>query len=207
MINTMIRDIAHNWDGESGVKCVLVQDLASFTNEILWMNAKHLGYNVSFSSLNHSSDESNKQWESEGPFFLLQRLEMTQWKFNPSIPMVCDTPPICDPRVVLLPNGTAFTIDNLCVMNISADPFQCFFNRFSRDGMHWCMETIGPRFSASVACLLGCIYNGDVGNQPDVSNDVRRCEMECNQRFMSLLPVDDTWLDQDTAVYSGSKQS
>jgi hypothetical protein len=202
-INAMIRDIAHTWGSESGVKYVLVQDLASLTNEILWMNARHLGYNVS-SSLHHSKDENNKLWVNEGPNFLLHRLYMPEWKFNPSISMICNTPPICNPQVISLPNGTEFTNDNLCVMNISADPFQCFFNRFSRDGMHWCMETIGPRFSASIACLLGCIYNGGSGSQPDVGN-VRQCEIECNQKFMSLLPVDDSWLDQGTAVYSGSK--
>lgn len=121
-INDMIRDIARTWDGSaSGVKFVLVQDLASFTNEILWMNARHLGYNVTSS------------WEQKGSEFLLHRLEMKSWKFNPSISMVCNTPPICEPpRAITLPNGTVVSVDNLCVMNLTADTSQCFFNRFSR---------------------------------------------------------------------------
>lgn len=207
VINNMIRDIARTWDGtESGVKFVLVQDLSSFTNQILWMNAKHLGYNVT-SDVNQQSAGQFTQPESEVPNFLLHRLDMKNWKFNPSIPMVCNTPPICEPRVTILPNGTTFSISNLCVMNVTADPTQCFFNRFSRDGMHWCMETVGPRFSASVACLLGCIYNEDKDmkfNDTLPMSEKRGCEMECNRRYMSLMPIEESWLDHETAVYSRS---
>ena len=52
--------------------------------------------------------------------------------------------------------------------------------------MHWCIESLGPRYAASVACLLGCVYNGrGVGvlggegkDELDVIN-VRECEGEC----------------------------
>ena len=209
-VNEMIRDIAHTWGGNtSGVKFVLVQDLSAFTNEILWMNAEHLGYNISSRA---EIGSRSMQREVDGSEFLLHRLDMKDWKFNPSIPMVCNTPPICTPRVTLLPNGTSFTHDNLCLMNVTADPSQCFFNRFSRDGMHWCMETIGPRFSASVACLLGCAYNGDTNDKFDKASDdrkgsimssVQRCEMECNRRYMSLMPVEEKF-DRRTSFYSRS---
>ena len=212
-INDMIRDISHNWDiNKSGVKFVLVQDLGTFTNEILWMNARHLGYNVSYDPV-LAYDRADTEWEN-GSKFLLHRLIMKNWKFNPSIPMVCNTPPICIPQVHELPNGTIFKQDDVCDMNITADPFQCFFNRFSRDGMHWCMETIGPRYSASVACLLGCVYNGDVmaeytealdDESTTMMEHIRQCEMECNRRYMSLSPVENSFLADGTFIYSKSK--
>jgi hypothetical protein len=211
-INEMIRDLAHNWDShESGVKFILVQDLAAFTNEILWMNAQHLGYNVSYGMTQQLNESFHSVWKREGAKFLLHRLYMKDWKFNPSVSMVCNTSPICEHNIITtLPNDTTFTNDNLCVMNITADPAQCFFNRFSRDGMHWCMETIGPRYSASVACLLGCVYNGNADKEFETSTEsqqqmmdsIRQCEMECNGQYMSLAPVDERWLDNETTLYS-----
>ena len=37
---------------------------------------------------------------------------------------------------------------------------QCHLNRISVDGSHWCINSLGPRHSASIACLFGCAYNG-----------------------------------------------
>eukprot|EP00956_Cyclotella_meneghiniana_P029627 scaffold72399_cov49-Cyclotella_meneghiniana.AAC.8 len=219
-INEMITDVANTWNGDaSGVKFVLVQDMAAFTNAILWMNANHLGYNVSFCITKQNSEQDvHDKWDLENSKFLLHRLHMkgNGWKFNPSISMVCNTAPICIPEIVTLPNGTSIDVgklNDLCEMNVTADPSQCFFNRFSRDGMHWCVETIGPRYSASIACLLGCIYNGDMDKKyekatndkkDNIMSSIRYCENECNQRFMSLLPVEQYWLDSKVNVYSKS---
>ncbi|KAL7487167.1 hypothetical protein ACHAW6_012772 [Cyclotella cf. meneghiniana] len=213
-VNQMIRDVAAHWDNVvSGVKFVMIQDLDVYTNEILWINGKHLGYNVS--SLNHQSrkyDTITAKWGNEGPMFLLHRIIMREWKFNPSIPMVCNTPPICESLSTILPNGTPVRdINELCIMNITADKSQCFFNRFSRDGMHWCVETLGPRYSASVACLLGCVYNGgeheryqnaSYDDKIKIMEGVKQCQEECNERFMSGVPVDERWLHNNTVLYS-----
>lgn len=213
-VNQVIRDVAHSWDdGNSGVKFVLVQDFAAFTNEILWMNAEHLGYNVQAGNDTLPAIPANG--DTEGAEFLLHRLNMKEWRFNPSIPMVCNTAPVCESRssTFVLPNGTAIaTANQLCTMNVTADKAQCFFNRFSRDGMHWCVETIGPRYSASVACLLGCVYNGDArqeymtaaleAEQQQILERLKLCEADCNSRFMSIVPVDESWLDNETLVYS-----
>ncbi|KAL3785106.1 hypothetical protein HJC23_006155 [Cyclotella cryptica] len=214
-VNQMIREVAAHWDNVvSGVKFVLVQDFAAFTNEILWMNGRHLGYNVcsSLTMQPRTYDTIPAEWANEGPMFLLHRIAMREWKFNPSIPMVCNTPPVCVSFATTLPNGTTVKdINELCVMNITADKSQCFFNRFSRDGMHWCVETVGPRFSGSVACLLGCVYNGatyekyesaSYTDKTKIMEGVKECEEECNGRFMSLVPVDEGWLKNNIAVYS-----
>lgn len=102
----------------------------------------------------------------------------------PSIPMVCAFP--IDPP---------FTTKN----ETAGD---CFFNRVSRDGMHWCIESLGSRYSANIACLLGCVYNGE---GPQNGQDLRQCEQECNEQFMSLVPVDESWLSTNATMFSKSR--
>lgn len=76
--------------------------------------------------------------------------------------------------------------------------------------MHWCVETIGGRYSASIACLLGCVYNesGERGGGEEEFNttkeNVRQCERECNEQFMSLFPVAERWIGSDTTLYARS---
>lgn len=54
-------------------------------------------------------------------------------------------------------------------------------NGFSIDGLHWCGESLNGRLNAGTACLVQCPYS-------DV--DVRECEKDCNDRFMSLRPIE-----------------
>lgn len=54
-------------------------------------------------------------------------------------------------------------------------------NGFSMDGMHWCSENLNGRLNAGTACLIQCLYS---------HVDVRACEKDCNDRFMSLRPID-----------------
>lgn len=70
----------------------------------------------------------------------------------------------------------------------------CHRNFLTRDGMHPCMETIGARLFASLACLLGCVYNHE-NTVLDINPDsayVRQCESDCNRKFMTVLPVDES---------------
>lgn len=83
---------------------------------------------------------------------------------------------------------------------------ECHRNKISPDGIHWCVETIGPRYTASVACLLGCIYNG---RTPERTTDglasLRRCEHDCNEQFMTLKRVDEEWIGNGRTIFSESK--
>jgi hypothetical protein len=56
----------------------------------------------------------------------------------------------------------------------------CQRNLLSLDGMHLCMETLGGRINAAIACLLGCAFNDDAPKP--ISLD--QCEHDCNQKFM-----------------------
>ena len=124
----------------------------------------------------------NNGWEKEGTGFLLHRYRgIKGMRFEPSIPMVC-----------------AYHIDEpFSTQNKTAG--KCFFNRISRDGFHWCVESLGPRYSANIACLLGCVYNG---KEPESDEQLRSCEQECNDQFMSLIPVDSSWIGNNTTLFS-----
>lgn len=55
------------------------------------------------------------------------------------------------------------------------------------------------RYGAALACLLGCVYNnGDAGNQHQSSH--LACERECNEQFMSAMPVDELLIDTNTEL-------
>ena len=184
-VNEMIRQIAKSWEfsqtKDISVRLILVQELANFTNQLIWTNAKHMGYDVDL-------DFSINGWDGMKASFLLDRFErVSKYFWPPSIPMVCSK----------RPNGT----------NVRS----CVQNKISPDGGHWCTPTLGPRYSASIACLLGCVYNGEYGYLLGVvdtfnivNKSVRVCEDECNQRFLSLVPVDDEWIDDGATLYSRS---
>jgi hypothetical protein len=140
---------------------------------------KHIGYNITM------PDFTKHGWEKLGAELLLHRYQgIASMRKAPSIPMVCAYP-IKQPFSTK--NGTAG---------------KCFFNRISHDGMHWCVESLGPRYSASVACLLGCAYTG---NEPQHALvELRRCERECNDQVMSLVPVDESWIVTNTTIFSQS---
>lgn len=188
-INGFIRDIVHDWTprSEDAVQWILVQEFANLTNQMLWHNAIHIGYNTSL------PDFSFPGWESAGSdIFLHRHKALKEIRFEPSIPMVC-----------------AHHIDQpFTTKDEPAGP--CLFNRISRDGMHWCVESLGPRYSASIACLTGCVYNGNIynGNKKitfdrSTSLKLRQCEQECNERLMTVSPVNPEWISSmELSLYS-----
>ena len=175
-VNRMVRDVAATWPaaagGERRVRRVLVQEFGPFTSQVVWTNARHLGYGkteeVAF---------SQKGWERNVSGAFLERLA-TGAAWSPSIPMVCAAPP--------------------------HKGGECRRNRVSPDGMHWCVEYLGPRMIASLACLLGCVHN----DRPGISSGrVRDCERACNDAFMSVMPVREEWLHPGTTLFSQSEAS
>ena len=185
-INGMIRDVAKNWTkpppNKEGVRWVLVQEFGNFTNQILWENARRLGYD------NVSVPDFARQdaWEEAGAEFLLDRLQQAgsiPSKLSPSIPMVCSKP-----------------LSFKKIINVT----DCPRNKISSDGMHWCMESLGARYAASIACLLGCVFNGEGSEALRSDENVKKCEQACNDQFMSLVPVEKTWIGNETTIFSMS---
>mmetsp|Transcript_28000 Transcript_28000/g.51645 ORF Transcript_28000/g.51645 Transcript_28000/m.51645 type:complete len:486 (-) Transcript_28000:66-1523(-) len=180
-INRMVRDVATNWSpiDSHDVQWVLVQSFSNFTNQVIWENSQQIGFqNISI------PDTSQEGWEQAGADFLLNRLN-DKGKWSPSIPMICSDTSYGNKKDACLPN------------------------KISRDGTHWCMNTVGPRYVASIACLLGCIYNGKEQYyalyNDTLRSSLRSCEQECNDQFMSIVPVDEGWVGNGTVIFSAAK--
>ena len=197
-VNQIIRDIAANWVPDSsgdGVQWVLKNEWGNFTNQIIWNNAKHLeseGRPLGTKQYNISIPDFTKHdgWEKRNVGFLFERLTRGSEYWVPLISMVCDS------RVVLEKGHDI--------------PSSCIRNKISPDGMHWCTETVGARYSASIACLAGCVYNGNELNRkekdtsPNRLMNLQKCEQSCNDQFMSLVPVDEKWVEDTVTIFSNS---
>lgn len=178
-INNNIREIAHGWHlrNSTGVKHVLVLEFGTYYNHIIWANARHIGYNVSAPLM-----MTNEMFDTEGKTFLHDRL-VTGKQWPPTIAMVCS---------------------KRAWLNTAKE--KCHRNYLFMDGMHLCPETLATRYGVVVACLLGCVYNGKPGaNNDDLKRDeakLRACERECNEQFMSVMPVEESWVDSNTELAS-----
>jgi hypothetical protein len=194
-INEDIRKISRDWHfmreiNVGGLEQVLVAEYGSYYNHILWSNGRHLGYNVT-----HPLRATQSIFDTEGPDMLLDRLQ-DAGEWPPSIPMVC--------------NDTAL---------LGPERRTCHRNYLFLDGMHVCPETLASRFAAGVACLLGCVYNNNEreskaatrANENDKGTtvlpseeNIRACESECNEQFLSVMPVDESFIDAFTwASFAG----
>jgi len=183
-INHIIRDIARTWKPNDNVEVqhVLVQEFGNFTNQILRMNAEHIRLTNTA-----TPDFTKTNWELSGADFLLKRLSAESFWLS-SICMVCAQPVF--PRM----NDKNVQVED------------CMRNKISRDGIHFCVETLGPRYSASIACLLGCVYNEKESNTKSKTDliHLRQCEQECNDQFMTIRPVDEDWIRNGISLYSKS---
>lgn len=183
-VNQMMRDLARSWvpSGPGDVRFVLIQEFGNFTNQVLRKNSEHI-------RLTNTStpDFSELGWEVSGKDFLLKRLSAEAY-WAPSIAMVCAEP----------------TFPTVNAKNQKVE--DCVRSKISRDGAHWCVETIGSRYSASIACLLGCVYNGrepSIGRKEDIEM-MRQCERLCNNQFQSIDPVDMGWITNEIPLVSKS---
>lgn len=76
--------------------------------------------------------------------------------------------------------------------NVTMDATSCEQNSWSLDGMHYCLQAVGGRLVAGIACLIGCVYN----NEPESDSDLDQCQRHCNAQFMSLQPIPHHSLDK-----------
>mmetsp|Transcript_22105 Transcript_22105/g.48087 ORF Transcript_22105/g.48087 Transcript_22105/m.48087 type:complete len:475 (+) Transcript_22105:274-1698(+) len=114
--------------------------------------------------------------------FFFERLKGGTTSWAQSIPMVCSNKPKDDLES------------------------ECKRNKISPDGIHWCVETLGPRFTASIACLLGCVYNGrPPETSPEGLASLRQCELDCNEEFMSLKRVDEHLIGNERTLFASTK--
>ena len=57
------------------------------------------------------------------------------------------------------------------------------------DGIHWCIEEMGERMNAAIACLSECSLKKDDIN---AMMGIRQCEKHCNDQYMNIVPVTNT---------------
>jgi len=104
---------------------------------------------------------------------ILERLKLKS-KYPPSVAMVC----------AKMPDSTK----------------NCPRNMISKDGMHWCMESLGGRYVGGISCLLQCALMMDDFNQTTTAEEttisdsnqkslIGKCQQRCNDQFMSLRPA------------------
>lgn len=184
-INGDIRLIARGWHARNNtsVQKVLVMEYGNYNDHLIWSNARYLGYNVS-----HPLRATQATFESEGErpdFFLLDRLnDGAAW--SASIPVVCHD-----------------------MESLGTERSKCNRNHLFLDGMHVCPERVAARYAAGVACLIGCAHNEKEG-KGDTAKDrllpekeMRACEKSCNEQFMSVMPVEDSWINTTLASFPG----
>lgn len=61
-------------------------------------------------------------------------------------------------------------------------------NRVSLDGLHFCLESIGGRLAAGLACLMNCFRDPIEGYHLN-AGELEQCETQCNKLFMSFQPL------------------
>ena len=83
-----------------------------------------------------------------------------------------------------------WTIAMSCAERVETRTRKCPQNNLFQDGMHFCMDRIGSRIHAVLACLLDCVYNtNDDDDEDHRAESIQQCEKACNDKFMSLRPV------------------
>ncbi len=81
---------------------------------------------------------------------------------------------------------------------------KCNRNFLFKDGIHICPETLASRFADGVSCVLGCVYNTHGTNSAKLFGRIRICERKCNEQFLSVMPVEESWIDTNTILASFS---
>ena len=69
-------------------------------------------------------------------------------------------------------------------------------NSITADGMHLCMNIVGQRINAGLACIMQCAYDNEQQHHHQESTSEGKnddngwaCATSCNDRFMSLEHV------------------
>ena len=168
--NKMIRRIStENNQNATSNTTIVVLEFGNLTNQLLWTNARSLGLNVS----DPREVSSVFGWE-------LQDDVTNKFTNTPTCPESASFGKLCLHMPVIC---AKYADENT----------NCIRNYISFDDMHWCTETIGARWSAGIACLLGCALNSCKG-QNTTPATISTCEAKCNKQFMTLSPVSSNWI-------------
>lgn len=200
-MNNWIREQARTMNREATAaghrRRVLVLEFSDFTTQVHWANARTIRAPEGGASVYEYPDLAAPDVSLPGyelateARFLFDRFK--PWhamnKHPHSIPTVCSR------------MGTPF-------IHNKEEGFErrtCERNAIMADGLHWCMSSVGPRYHAGLSCLLGCVYNVkgteyEGGNGTSI--EMEPCERACNAQFMSLRPIEESWMEHGNTLYS-----
>ena len=82
------------------------------------------------------------------------------------------------------PTPNPWKIAMCCSVRVQPGGADCVWNNLFNDGLHLCMNRIGFRIKAALACLIDCVCHDNSTNK-----DIQRCEQACNDRFLSMRPI------------------
>jgi hypothetical protein len=82
----------------------------------------------------------------------------------------------------------------VCTENVPAESCAYKRNMISMDGLHWCLEYIGGRVMAAMACLLQCplttiVMQGEFGGGGGCGDDgggIKECERTCSMQAVEI---------------------
>lgn len=82
------------------------------------------------------------------------------------------------------------SVGHVCGERVSHNSNACVQNAITRDGMHLCMNIVGPRIAAGLACQLQCIYHHYSFNDITMDNpSSTSCAEACNDQYMSATAM------------------
>ena len=206
-MNSIIRELAQvfnkNATAHGSNFHIQIMEFGNFTTQVHWANARTIlsstGLSYEYPNLDKPNVSIQDYDQKEEAQFLFDRFKPwhVQDKHPQSIPTVCGKM-----------NDEYIDTDRGDIRK------NCTRNAIMDDGLHWCMSSVGPRYHAGLSCLLGCVYNrrrkkdnmanNTVISVADGQAGLEQCERNCNEQFMSLLPIDETWLGVNTTIYSTS---
>jgi len=88
------------------------------------------------------------------------------------------------------------SVAHVCAERVKDGSLDCKRNSITSDGQHLCMNIVGQRVNAALACIMQCAYDNKQqgqgqGQGKNTSDDDNGwvCATACNDRFMSLEQV------------------
>ena len=177
--NAMVRDVVNHWD-EYLASSLRRKVYRTVTVENVLM--------LDFASFQEQIIELNAKsfgFDTTQSNYTLHRFycgNTTEMSYPPSIAQVC---------------AESYVEKRDC-------PSDCTRNMISKDGLHWCTETMGGRTIAGIGCLVRCSISmneryGTDKRRPGWATSsknpkfraLQQCEARCHDRFMSTKPVEE----------------
>lgn len=199
--NNLLRKFVYDWNHRTKnddlyfsnrVKYILVQALDHFASDLNEWNAKYLGI---LCKTTRNGDITN---------------DCNNTIINKEIMNITDKE--VEERYVLKrankKSKYPISIAQGCAQKPLTKDTDCYRNSKTSDGMQWCMQTIGGRYFASTACMLGCVFNTNTGTQVEENNSsLLQCQESCNKQYMSLKLVDPGAFSSSPHIFSNIQKN